>query len=171
MSRKKGKEPLITSVKDTLDTPWITKRFIPTGGVRRPVSRVIPSTTPSQRGSKPRLIINGKTMGSVTNIIEITHIRHPRMRYITTINPQITNGLKPEAAIRLHNCAGILSRLRAIPSIFADTTIRKHMAVISSALKAAFFSTVKFSFPNMADSNIATTPLTAADSVAVMKPP
>ena len=65
---------------------WITKRFMPTGGVIRPTSTTISTSTPNQiavsSGVRPKSSpeIIGKKIGIVSRIIDRLSIRQPKTR-------------------------------------------------------------------------------------------
>ena len=55
-----------------------TKRFIPTGGLMRPISTTTTIRMPNQIGSTPRLTTSGKKIGTVRRIIDSSSIAVPR---------------------------------------------------------------------------------------------
>src|SRR5262245_35259310 len=54
-----------------------TKRFMPTGGLIRPISTTTTIRTPNQIGSRPRWTITGKNTGTVSRIIDSSSIAVP----------------------------------------------------------------------------------------------
>ena len=65
---------------------WITKRFMPTGGVMSPTSTTISTSTPNQMaissGGRPksRPDTMGKKIGMVSRIIDSESITQPKIR-------------------------------------------------------------------------------------------
>ncbi len=58
----------------------MTNTFIPTGGQIIPKVTAITMMTPNQIGSKPRCIIAGYTIGTVSRIIASSSMTAPRIR-------------------------------------------------------------------------------------------
>ena len=54
-----------------------TKRFMPTGGLMRPISTTTTISTPNQTGSSPRWTMSGKNSGTVSRIIDSSSIAVP----------------------------------------------------------------------------------------------
>src|SRR5688572_22005483 len=54
-----------------------TNRFMPTGGLIRPISTTTTMSTPNQIGSRPMATISGKKIGTVSRIIDSSSIAVP----------------------------------------------------------------------------------------------
>ena len=75
---KKGRMPrMIVACRSPGATPWMTKRFMPTGGVISPISATVTSRMPNQIGSKSSARITGKTNGTVSRIMESASMKQP----------------------------------------------------------------------------------------------
>ena len=71
-------------------TPLMTNTFNPTGGVINPISVARTTRMPNQIGSKPNCTINGKKIGTVSNIIAMVSITQPRTMNVNKMRIRIT---------------------------------------------------------------------------------
>lgn len=75
----KGSDPLTTSSNDIPVMPFITNKFIPTGGVIIPISTNKVADTPKKIGSNPSAVSTGKRNGIVTTTILTGSIKQPKI--------------------------------------------------------------------------------------------
>ena len=171
INAKKGNEPRTTSPKGFFETPWRTKRFMPTGGVSRPASINITKITPNQIGSKPDAMIAGDTTEIVIIIIDRPSMKHPKNRYMAHIRDNVTSGDRCQPSSNVENALGTLATARKLENILAATIMNIIMQVVSSVLEKDSLSICQLKLRNTsAMINDAKLP-SAAASVGVKIPP
>ena len=98
---KKGNTPLISSILEISKLFLTRKKFMPMGGVISAISIFITNNIPNQSGSKPRSVIIGIKIGTVSIIMVIPSIKHPRNRrkiiiaIITAIGGRFNDAIIP----------------------------------------------------------------------------
>ena len=76
-----------TTVADNFVIAAATKRFIPTGGVTKPIARLTTIRTPKWTGSMPAIVTTGKNIGVIIKIEAPVSISIPitsKMALMTT---------------------------------------------------------------------------------------
>ena len=71
--------------------PLMTNRFSPTGGVMRPSSMLIVSTTPNQMGSNPAAVMTGIRIGVVIRMMAAGGRKQPATSSSTLMSSMITH--------------------------------------------------------------------------------
>ncbi len=80
-ARMNGRMPATTVRWVTPGTvDWTTKRFIPIGGVMRPISATVTTRMPNQTRSHPIATATGERKGTVSRIMDMESMKQPRTR-------------------------------------------------------------------------------------------
>lgn len=118
-------------------TPCTTNKSSPTGGVIKPMARLITMTTPKKSGSIPAFIAIGRSNGVKIVMAAEAFKKQPAINKTTLIITRIKTWLLVMPVINEANICGICSAVINHPKRFAAAMINTTKAVIFPALRKA----------------------------------
>src|SRR5690554_932002 len=164
-------EKIVCTLISLPTTLFMTKTFIPNGGVTSPISRSLTTTTPNQIRSIPIPSTTGITNGSVSSIVPIESRNIPSTIYNNTMQNRTCQVSRPSPFTKLTKAPVTPVNDTNETKIFAPTAIKNKEAVWYVVSFIELRKSAQVSRLEITPKPTAKMKQTAAASVAVNTPP
>ena len=131
---KNGMIPLMTTSNVVSPTREATNKFTPSGGVIKPIAKLVTMMIPKCTGSTPKAVTTGNKIGAKIMMAHTVSMKQPTSNNNKLMSNKINTLLSVIVVNNVATVVGIRPKVNTLENAVAQPITTKMVAVVSQAL-------------------------------------